>query len=142
MLEEAVVSATYSRELQVQYSMCLTRCLFVCSSALISLFESREAALRAGIWLRGLKFAVHRWETVLGVDLVYGRTGDAVSGCGAAVARVDFSERGEDSVFVAISYKFPVVSASAVSKLVSFSRDVLPKLRQTLPQAEPFPITY
>lgn len=87
------------------------------------LFSSREHAFRAGIKLGDLSYAVHQYETTRSVDLVYGRTGDAVSGSGACVARVN--QATGDCIYIAVSYKFPSLSANAVSKLVEFANSHL-----------------
>lgn len=90
---------------------------------LSELFNSREHAVRAGISLNGMTFAVHQYETTRGVDLVYGRTGDAVSGSGACVARV--RQTSGQHMYAGLCYKFPSLSADAVSKLVEFAEDFL-----------------
>lgn len=87
------------------------------------LFTSRDYAVRAGIHLNGESYAVHQYETTRGVDLVYGRTGDAVSGAGACVARV--KQLSGDVIHIAIVYRFPSLSANAVPKLVAFAHEYL-----------------
>ena len=84
--------------------------------------------MRSGIKIRSQTFAVHQWNTCKGVDLVYGRAGDAVSGVGGAVARIKLSGQDQGYTYIAITYRFPAVSASAVSKLVLFATKTLPKL--------------
>jgi hypothetical protein len=61
-----------------------------------------------------------------GVDVVYGREGDASGGRGCAVARV--AEGGTDGdagggrfVYVVVTYRFPSVSALAVERLLEFA---------------------
>ncbi|CDF33043.1 unnamed protein product [Chondrus crispus] len=83
------------------------------------LFTSAEYAVRAGIALSGASYAVHQYETTRGVDLVYGRTGDAVSGSGACVARVQ--QANGDCIYAAVSYDFPSLSANAVPELVELA---------------------
>lgn len=90
---------------------------------LSELFSSREHAFRAGINLSGMSYAVHQYETTRGVDLVYGRTGDAVSGSGACVARV--KQAHGEYVYAAVTYKFPSLSANAVLELVEFANSQL-----------------
>lgn len=89
---------------------------------LTQLFSSREFALRAGLVLRGTKYDVHYWETVRNVELVYGRTGDAVSGAGACVGRI---ATRNSFVYAVVRYDFPSLSANAVTELVRFSREKL-----------------
>lgn len=96
-------------------------------SALEHLFKSRQYAIRAGISIRDEKFSVHQWENTRGMSLVYGRRGDAISGCGACVCRAVLEDGRE--VYCAITYKFPSVSANAVSKLSRFV-ELLGKLAQ------------
>lgn len=85
-------------------------------SSLSKLFTSAEYAIRAGIVLGDKSYAVHQCETNPNIDLVYGRTGDAVSGSGACVARAKNADG--DKVYAAISYEFPSLSANAVPELV------------------------
>lgn len=68
---------------------------------------------------------MHQFETTRGVDLVYGRNGNAVSGAGACVARMLQASGVE--LYVAISYRFPSLSANAVAELVAFANDFLIK---------------
>jgi hypothetical protein len=66
-------------------------------------------------------YAVHQVHADVrpGVDVVYGRRGDASAGRGCAVARV--ADRDGGFAFVAVTYRFPVVSALAVERLVAFA---------------------
>lgn len=57
------------------------------------------------------------------MDLVYGRRGDAVSGAGACVARV--RQGASPELYVAILYKFPSLSANAVTTLIAFANEFL-----------------
>lgn len=86
-------------------------------SAIPVLFSSRDFALRAGIVLNSQKFQVHQWETSKGVDLAYGRRGDAVSGVGACVFRY---KKDSSTCYGAVTYSFPSLSANAVTKLIFF----------------------
>ncbi|PXF44092.1 hypothetical protein BWQ96_06173 [Gracilariopsis chorda] len=87
------------------------------ASAIPPLFTSRHFALRAGILLNSQHFHVHQWETTRGVDLAYGRRGDALSGVGACVFRY---KKHNSTFYGAITYSFPSLSANAVTKLISF----------------------
>lgn len=71
----------------------------------------------------GGAFAVHQVHGGArpGVDLVYGRAGDASGGRGCAVARV---AEGAGFAYVVVTYRFPSVSALAVERLLRFA-DVL-----------------
>lgn len=102
------------------------------AAALPALFEAKDAALAAGVALRGRgggDFAVHRVHPAArqGVDLVYGRGGDASGGCGVAVARVaQAAIAGEGTfVYVLVTYRFPSVSALAVERLLEFAEGPL-----------------
>lgn len=66
---------------------------------------------------------MHQYETTRGLDLVYGRVGDALSGSGACVARV--RQASGEFVYAAIHYKFPSLSANAVPALVQFAHRYL-----------------
>lgn len=93
---------------------------------------SRERAFRAGISFGGISFAVHQYETTRGVDLVYGRVGNAVSGSGACVAKI--KQASGQVIFAVLRYDFPSLSANAVSKLVQFASEhlgALPTLEST-----------
>lgn len=97
-------------------------------AALPALFASKDAALASGVTLGGRgggEFAVHRVHPAArpGVDLVYGRGGNASGGCGVVVARVQEPVvAGEDAVvYVLVTYRFPSVSALAVERLLQFA---------------------
>ncbi|CAN8073343.1 unnamed protein product [Agarophyton chilense] len=104
------------------------------ANALPLLFSSREYAFRAGIELNSQNFDVHQWESTRGVDLVYGRQGDAVSGVGACAFRMKAEDQPE--VYGAISYSFPSLSTNAVSKLISFLHEIAKKTK-SLPNPDP-----
>lgn len=96
--------------------------------SLPALFTSKDAALATGVALTGRgggEFAVHRVHPAArpGVDLVYGRGGDASSGCGVVVARVRQPVIADEGavVYVLVTYRFPSVSALAVERLLQFA---------------------
>lgn len=95
------------------------------------MFSSKEVALQKGIVLncRGsLSYSTHRYHAniVDGMDVISGRTGDASSGEGIAIARVASSSKSHpsvDDVYILVTYRFPVVSAMAVPALIQFASE-------------------
>lgn len=97
-------------------------------AALPALFVSRDAALATGVTLNGRgggDFVIHRVHPAAlpGVDLVYGRGGDASGGSGVVVARVQNPVVADEGavVYVLVTYRFPSVSALAVERLLQFA---------------------
>lgn len=110
------------------FTINITATLLTIPRSLPELFSSKESALRKGIVIGcrdNLTYATHHFHAKIreNTDLLWGRTGDASGGEGIAIARI-FPDRdsnpSEDNTFVIITYRFPVVSALAVSKLLEF----------------------
>jgi hypothetical protein len=105
-------------------------------SALPSLFAGKEAAMEAGVPLRrqeGFLYSVHQFYPSIrqGLDVLYGRGGDASAGEGVAVVRLFPTPNTTPSAadcFVVVTYKLPIVSALAVPKLITFAEKTLKPL--------------
>jgi hypothetical protein len=125
--------------------------IFSLLRALPALFVSKHAAMSTGVMLdcrKGMYFAVHRYYLSIrpGVDVLYGRAGDASSGEGVAVARVALGPLEEDGInrdlkvakaeyaYVLVTYRFPKVSPAAVAALVEFCEG---QLKPLLPGKQP-----
>jgi hypothetical protein len=98
--------------------------------------------MEAGVPLRrqeGIVYSIHHFFPSVrsGLDVLYGRAGDASAGEGVAVARLfanlDTPPAIVDS-FVLITYRLPIVSALAVPKLLNFAETSL--RRVVAPRAE------
>lgn len=90
--------------------------------------QSRESAIRNGIHVADLVFAVHQFETVANIALAYGRRGDAVSGSGACAFSAAMPH---GTLFGVAIYSFPYVSANAVPAVI--------QLLTSLPSASSIP---
>ena len=86
--------------------------------------DTRSTAIRNGLDVERRHFDVHNWYTAEAdmteprVALVYGRSGNALTGEGVGLAR------REDGLLLLITYGFPELSASAVTAMRAFLKQV------------------
>jgi hypothetical protein len=108
---------------------------------LMSLFDSRDEAMTNGIDLYNEHFDVHRYQIILAFfycilfilirfhpeqNLVYGRSEDYKDGKGICIYRTKGGELSNQT-YAVFTYKFPTISARAISNFIQFANANLEK---------------
>eukprot|EP00163_Fabomonas_tropica_P017224 TRINITY_DN3064_c0_g5_i1.p1 TRINITY_DN3064_c0_g5~~TRINITY_DN3064_c0_g5_i1.p1 ORF type:complete len:136 (-),score=9.63 TRINITY_DN3064_c0_g5_i1:67-474(-) len=84
---------------------------------LLSAFDVHDVTVSKGIFFDGVHHDVHRFYP----DLIYGRAGQSSESSGVALSKTVTKDK-ESTIFVAIKFSFPIVSARAVSLLREFAQ--------------------